>query len=258
MKVYIASLKMHIKAILEYKQSFILGFMAQFLILFSYYFVIASLFTKFSNIKGFTLYEILLCFAVIQFGYAINEVFARGVDRFEQLIITGKFDQMLIRPQNILFQVICSELDLIKFARVVQAIIILVVALVNLNLTFNIYKLITLILMLISAVVIFFAIFLLMASYCFITIQGLEIRNVFTDGGKEMAQYPIGVFNKGFIFIFTFIIPYAFVNYYPLLYLLDKTTNKLYVFSPLVVFIFLIPALIAFKQGIKRYTSVGS
>ena len=49
-----------------------------------------------------------------------------------------------------------------------------------------------------------------MAAYCFVTIKGLEVRNVFTDGGKHMAQYPIGIFRKGIVIIFTFIIPIIF------------------------------------------------
>ena len=72
--------------------------------------------------------------------------------------------------------------------------------------------------MIISSILIFLSIFILAAAYCFITVKGLEVRNVFTDGGKHMAQYPIGIFRKGFIFFFTYIIPFGFVNYYPLLY----------------------------------------
>ena len=70
MKVYFKSLNLHLKSILEYKVSFITSFLSQILVFFSYYFVILALFSKFDNIKGFTLYEVLLCFGVIQFGYA--------------------------------------------------------------------------------------------------------------------------------------------------------------------------------------------
>ena len=96
------------------------------------------------------------------------------------------------------------------------------------------------------------------ASYCFFTVQGLEVRNVFTDGGKHMAQYPIGVFSKGFVYFFTFIIPYAFVNYYPLLFFLGRKSSILYAFSPLLVFLYLIPSIVTFYLGMKRYSSVGS
>lgn len=258
MKVYISSLKMYIKSMLEYKKSFITGFISQIFIMFSYYFIIIALFEKFDNIKGYTKYEVLLCFGIIQFGFSISETFARGIDQFDKLIIRGEFDRLLLRPKNILLQVLSSDFDLIKLARVIQALIVLVIAIIKLNIKFNILKVITLTLMMISSIVIFFSIFLLMASYCFITVQGLEVRNLFTDGGKQMAQYPISIFNKHFIFIFTFLIPYAFVNYYPLLYLIGKSNNRLYAISPLIVFIYLIPSLLSFKWGIKKYTSVGS
>ena len=258
MKLYWNSLKLHLKSTLEYKASFIISFLSQIIIFFSFYFFILSLFSKFDNIKGFTLYEVLLCFSVIHIGYACCETFARGIDRFDRLIINGDFDRILLRPKNIILQVLCSDMDFIKISRIIQALIVLVIALVNLNIEWNIFKVICLLLMIISAATIFFGIFLLAASYCFITVQGLEVRNVFTDGGKHMAQYPIGVFKKGFVWFFTFIIPYAFVNYYPLLYFVGKEDNLLYAFSPIVVFIYLIPCFIVFKKGIKRYASVGS
>ncbi|MBQ7136822.1 MAG: ABC-2 family transporter protein [Bacilli bacterium] len=258
MKLYLKSLKLHFKSMLEYKMSFIISFFSQIIIFFSFYFVILSLFDQFDNIKGFTLYEVLLCFSVIQFGYSICEVFARGIDRFDRLIINGDFDRVLVRPQNIILQVLCSDADFVKVCRVIQALIIMVISLVNLNINWTIYRVICLLLMMISSIAIFFGIFLLAASYCFITVQGLEVRNVFTDGGKHMAQYPIGVFKKGFVLFFTFIIPYAFVNYYPLLYFIGKSNNILYAFSPLIVFVYLVPCFIVFHQGTKRYASVGS
>lgn len=258
MKIYFKSLKLHLKSMLEYKASFIISFISQMLVFFSYYFVILALFTKFDNIKGFSMYEVLLCFSIIQFGFSFNEVFARGIDHFDKLIIKGSFDQLLTRPKNILLQILSSDADFIKLSRVIQSLIVMIIALINLDISYTPLKIICLILMLISACIIFFGLFLLAASYCFFTVQGLEVRNLFTDGGKHMAQYPIGIFKKGFVFIFTFIIPYAFVNYYPLLYFIGRKTDIYYCFSPLLVFIFLIPCFIAFKFGMKHYASVGS
>ena len=257
-KLYIESLKLNIKSQLEYKASFIMNSISQFFIFFTYYFVIIALFNKFSNIKGFTVYEILLCFSIIHFGYAITETFFRGIDKFEDLIIDGSLDRFLVRPRGILFQVICQKIQLVKIFRVIQSLIIMFIALVNLNITWNINKIVVLILMMLASILIFFGLFVLTASYCFITVQGLEVKNILTDGGKNLAQYPISIYKKGMIFIFTFIIPYAFINYYPLLYFLDKKDNILYMFSPLLVFIFLIPCLLSFKIGLKHYSSTGS
>ena len=247
-----------LKKELEYKTSFILSFISQIGIFFSYYFMTIALFQKFNNIKGFNVYEVLLCFSIINFGFSFNEIFFRGVDKFEKLIIDGSLDRLLLRPRNVLFQVMCNEMDFIKVARILQSLIVFFIAISNLNINFNLINILLIIAMFISSIILFFGLFLLMASYCFITVHGLEVKNVLTDGGKNMAQYPIGIFKKGFIFIFSFIIPYASVNYYPLLYLLGKSNNILYLFSPLLVIIYLIPCIIAFNIGLKHYTSTGS
>lgn len=258
MSLYFKYFKIHIKSDLQYKMSFILTFISQFFVFFGYYFTILCLFDKFSNIKGFTLYEVLLTFGVIQFGFAFCETFFRGIDKFDDLIVQGSFDRLLLRPRSILLQVFCEKVQLVKLSRLLQAIVILIIAIINVEVTWNIEKIITLIFMIISSVFIFLSIFILTASYCFLTVKGLEVRNVLTDGCKHMAQYPIGIFKKGFVSFFTFIIPFGFVNYYPLLFILGKETNKLSIISPLITILYLIPSIIIFYKGIKRYSSVGS
>jgi len=258
MYLYFKYMKLHFKKMMQYKTSFILSFISQVFIFFTYYFTIIALFDKFSNVNGFSLYEVLLTFSIIQFGYSINEVFARGIDQFDRLIVEGEYDRILVRPKNVLLQVLGYEIDYTKLSKVLQALIILIISVFNINIIWSFDKIITLVLMLISSCLIFFGIFLMSASYCFITLEGLEARNIITDGGKHMAQYPIGIFSKGFKFFFTFIIPYAFVNYYPLLYLLGRNNNNLLMFSPLLVLIFLIPCFITFKVLSRKYTSAGS
>lgn len=257
-KIYIQNMLLQLKSQLEYKTSFILTFISQIGVFFTYYFIIIALFQKFNNINGFTMYEVLLCFSIINFGFSFNETFFRGIDKFENFIINGSLDRLLVRPRGILFQVICSEMYFVKVSRMLQSIIIFYIAIIHLEINWNLINIILIIVMFISSVVLFFGLFLLMASYCFITVHGLEVKNVLTDGGKHMSQYPIGIFKKGFVFVFSFIIPYASVNYYPLLYLLGRSNNVLYLFSPLLVIIYLIPCIYLFNLGLKHYSSTGS
>lgn len=255
--IYLKYLKLHIKTDLQYKKSLILNLISNAFVFFTYYFTILALFNKFNYLKGYTLYEVLLTFSIIQIGFSFNEVFFRGLDRFDDLIITGDFDKMLTKPLPIITQILCYKVELVKVSKLLQGIIILVISLMKVDITWNIMKVLVLIFMIVSAALIFFGIFLLAAAYCFYTVQGLEVRNLFTDGGKHMAQYPIGIFKKGFMFIFTFIIPYGIVNYYPLLYFVDKSDNILLGLSPLLIVLFLIPCFLIFKKGMKRYTSCG-
>lgn len=258
MKLYFKYMKLHFKSDMQYKMSFLMSFVSQFFVFFSYYYTILCLFDKFSNLKGFSVYDVLMTFAIIQFGFSFCEAFFRGVDQFDGLIVDGGFDRLLLRPQNILLQVFGQEISFVKFSRLFQSIIILIIAAFNIDVVWSIPKVITVILMLISSVLVFLAIFILAASYCFLTVKGLEVRNVFTDGGKHMAQYPIGIFKKGLVFFFTFIIPFGFVNYYPLLYLIGRVNNPLYMLSPLITLLYLIPAIMTFYRGVKKYSSVGS
>ena len=178
MKIYIESLKNNIKCALEFRKTFILYVISQFGVFFSYYFLLLALFQRFSNIRGFTIYEVLLCFGVIHFGFAFNETFFRGVDKFEDFISNGSLDRLLVRPQGVLFQVLCSRMDVVKVTRLFQALFFIVYSFIKLKLEFNYVNVVIVLMMMFASVVIFFSLFLLMAAYCFVTIEGLEIKNL--------------------------------------------------------------------------------
>ena len=65
------------------------------------------------------------------------------------------------------------------------------------------------------------------AALCFFTLDGLEFMNVLTDGAREYGKYPIGIYGKRMLQFCTLIVPYALIQYYPLLYLLGRTTSLL-------------------------------
>lgn len=75
-------------------------------------------------------------------------------------------------------------------------------------------------------------IYLKRRNYIFTT-QSLEIMNIFTDGARDLTQYPLSIYHK-YVKLFTYILPLAFVNYFPLLYVIGKTDNKLYMFCPVI------------------------
>jgi hypothetical protein len=72
--------------------------------------------------------------------------------------------------------------------------------------------------LLMSGIAVFAGIFLLAAW----SIQGIEAANIFTYSGREIAQYPLGIYQKWVTRFFTLVIPFGCVNYLPLLFILDK------------------------------------
>ncbi len=259
MKLYLKSIWMFIKCELEYRASFILSTVASILSSFFSFLSVIILINKFGAIKGWTLSEILLVLGIAGFGHSAIEMFCRGLDHFHLEVKRGLLDQILVRPRNITFQVLCSNFQTSKCGRVVENIIILIYAIATLGVEWNLYKIIILSLMIIGTLIIFFSVLLLKASFSFWTIEGMEAMNIISDGGRELASYPIDIYKKWFADIFTYIIPFGCVNYYPLLCLLQKPEAKWwYGLLPLTTFIFMAISFKVWDYGLKSYKSTGS
>lgn len=111
--------------------------------------------------------------------------------------------------------------------------------------------------MLIGGTAVFSGIFLLYAGICFFTVEGLEFMNILTDGASEYGKYPVNIYGKRVLQLCTFIVPYALIQYYPLLNLLDRGKPH-YSLLPLCASLFLLPCYGLWRLGVKHYTSCGS
>lgn len=260
MKLYFKYIAVLLKAQMQYRVSFWLLSLGQFFVPFLGFAGLYFLFQRFGSIKGWSLYEVALCFSVIHMAFSISECCARGFDSFSGLVSRGEFDRVLVRPRNTIVQVMGSKFEFTRIGRLAQSIIVLIIALINLPIYWDPAKVITLILMVISGVFIFAGIFILAATLCFWTIQGIEVANIFTDGGREMSQYPLNIYKKWVTRFFTFVIPFGFVNYYPLMYILGKVKSNeiIYMLSPLLGIAFVVPCLLVWRFGVRHYRSTGS
>ena len=258
MKVYLKTILMLIKMQLEYRKAFIISVIGTFLITFLLTISIYFLFEEFGSIGTWTFYEVAFLFGMVFWNFSLAEMFLRGLDHFDKIIKNGEFDRILIRPQYLLLQATCTEFDFSKIGRAIQCIAIIIIAIANISISWNLYKILVFILMNIGCFIIFLGIFILKASFCFWTIDGLEFMNILAEGGKKVAQYPIDIYAKWFRMFFTFIVPFGLVNYYPVLYLFGKVDNWYYGVFPLFTIVFLIPCLIVWKIGVKHYESTGS
>lgn len=258
MGLLIQYMKIHLKAQLQYRTAFVLITIGQFFVPFSVFYGFYLVFDQFGGIPGWTFFEVAMCFAVAHFAFSLSEGFIRGFDLFSQLIVSGDFDRLLLRPRNLALQVIGSKFDFSRMGRLVQSLLILLIALKGLPLTWTPTKILTLVGMILGSTVTFSGIFILVATLCFWTVNGLEVANLFTDGGRELNQFPLSVYEKKFRQFFTFVIPFGLTNYYPMLYLLDKGAPWYYALLPGSGILFLCVCLSVWYRGVKRYQSTGS
>lgn len=245
---------------MQYRTSFWLLSFGQFFIPFTVFAGLYFLFERFGQIKGWDFFEVALCFAVIHMAFATSECFARGYDAFSGLVVNGEFDRVLVRPRSTVVQVLGSKFEFTRFGRILQSVMVLCWALMNLSIEWSVVKAITLCLMIISGVLIFTGIYIVAATMCFWTIQGIEVINIFTDGGREIAQYPLNIYQKWITKFFTYVIPFGTVNYLPLMYILGRTEGNdiLHMLTPLIGSLFILPCLLVWHFGVRHYRSTGS
>jgi ABC-2 type transport system permease protein len=260
MGLYLKYLRILCKGQLQYRLSFWLLIMAQFLLPLSSFAGVYFLFDRFGRLKGWQFNEVAFCFAIIQFVFYLCECFLRGFDEFASMVVKGTFDRLLVRPRSCFIQVLGSQLAFAKIGRVVFCAGALTWAVSNVNVQWDLAKGLTLLLMIASGLAVFTGIFVLTATACFWSVQGIEAANIFTYGGREIAQYPLGIYQKWVMRFFTFVVPFGCVNYLPLLFVLDKVEgNGVWLsLTPVYGILFLLPCLMVWGYGVRHYRSTGS
>ncbi|RRD93791.1 hypothetical protein EII17_11000 [Clostridiales bacterium COT073_COT-073] len=258
MKLYWKYFAIHLKSQLQYKVSFLLMILGQFLSTFSAFIGLYFMMQRFHQVEGFSYQEVLLCFAVVSLAFSLAECFARGFDTFSTMIGNGEFDRILVRPRHEIFQVLASKIEFSRIGRLLQSLFILLVVIIKTPYLWCFDKGLTILLMILGGTVVFSALFLIYAGLCFFTTDGLEFINIFTDGGREFGRYPLSIYGDSILKFFTYIVPLALFQYYPLLYLTGRSNQPLYIFFPCLSGLFLFPAYLIWKTGLKRYQSTGS
>lgn len=258
MKLYLKYVGMLLKSQMQYKASFIMTAVGQFLVSFTALLGVYFMFSRFQSVNGFTFSEILLCFSIVLTAFSITECFVRGFDVFPRLIQSGNLDRILIRPRNEIFQVLTSNIDFSRVGRLIQAIWMLAYAVPTSGIAWTFGKTAAVVLMIVGGMAVFSALFVLYAGISFFTIEGLEFMNIFTDGSREFGKYPLSIYGEGILKFFTYVIPIALFQYYPFLYLTGRSDTAGLMFLPLIGFVFMIPCYCFFRFGLRKYQSTGS
>ena len=258
MKLYCKYFALHLKSRMQYKASFFLTAIGQFLVSFNVFLGVWFMFQRFHIVKDYTFSECTLCFSIVLVAYTLAECFFRGFDMFSSTISHGQFDRILVRPRGVILQVLGQNIEFTRIGRLLQAVVMLVYGIAGSAVEWTALRVFTIISMILGGTVVFAGLFILYATFCFFTIESLEFMNIFTDGAREYGKYPIEIYGKNVLLFCTYIVPFALFQYYPLLYLLGRTNNAWYALLPWCACLFLIPCLLFWNYGVHKYKSTGS
>jgi len=263
LKLYFSLMSACLRSQMQYKASFILRVIGHLLVTTSEFITIVFIFGKFSHLKGWTLWEVGLLYGMTSASFASAEIFGRGFHVFDDTVRMGTFDRVLLRPAGVFVQVLASELELRKLGRLMQGLVVMVISWHKLGLGLSLMKVGFLAAAIINGAILFSAIFIAGAAICFWSVQSTELPNMLTYGGVEASSYPISVYKRWFRNALIFIIPLAFVNYFPALYILGRPDPLglpylMRFLFPLASAVVMLPALKFWNYGVNHYKSTGS
>jgi ABC-2 type transport system permease protein len=207
-----------------------------------------------------------LLFGLSSLSFGLADVFASGFDYpwfGPNMLRQGQFDQVLVRPVSPFLQVMASQLVLRRAGRLLQGGLVLALSLAALELTWTPVQTAFAGLTVLGGALLYFGLYVLGAAASFWTLQSLEVFNTLTYGGQMLASYPLDVFGPWLRRFFTFVVPVAFVCYFPALWLLGKPDPHglpdwlAFLAAPLCALASL-ACLGAWRLGVRHYQSSGS
>ena len=262
-RIYLHLIWARVRGQLQYRASFLLEVAGAFCLSFGDFLVILVIFHHLPFLAGWSLAEVAFLYGSSYVTFKLTDMAVGHLDGLPQLIQRGDFDLVLIRPLGSLFQMLASDLSLRHVGSSLQGLLIFAVALRGVEIDWTLGRLLVLLVMPVSGAAIFAGIWVVGAASTFWTVRTMEVLNAFTYGGSELASYPMHIYGDWLRRLFAYVVPLAFVNYFPALYILDKpdplgAPAALRFASPLVAAAVLLVGRLAWGFGVRYYRSTGS
>jgi len=258
--LYFKFFKIHLKKIMQYRLSLLFTLFSQTLTAVMSLLTIYFLFERFNIVSGWTFEQVSISYAVVYLCFAFDECFFRGLDQFPKLIVSGSLDGFLVRPRGVLTQTMCSDIEFSKLGRLLVGLCVLIYSCAIQPFVWSPMKIFVLLTMILCGIMIFIALFLIAAAISIYTVEGIEVVNILTNGGREFCQYPVNIYGEFMRKLLTYIIPFATFNYLPMMYLFDMPGATIWghALAPILGCLFVIPAYFIFKLSLKKYASTGT
>lgn len=194
---------------------------------------------KFDTLNGWNIYEMLFLFSLLFVTYGILIIFFTGLRDFGGTVRSGNFDRFILRPRGLLFQLIFCNAD--WFAAIGHGglgILLFVISAGKVGVVWNAPTILYYLLAIVGGVLIQGAIFLFLATLNIYLLETNSLKELFYWNMRKFAGYPISIFHKSIQLLMIYVVPFAFVNYFPAQYLLRKADMAQYP----EIFMYLTPA----------------
>lgn len=243
---------------MEYRLDFIIGFLGAFIKHLTGFIFLWGLFTAIPEVQGWDLWEMAFLYGLMVVPRGLVELLFDGTWRLRLLINTGEFDRVLLRPMSPLVQVFTQIFTVHSFGTTGLGFIILIYVSHQVGIVWTVGKLLYLLITLVSSTAIISSINLMTNCIGFWEPSATSTVPFMVANTTELAKFPLSIYSPALQFLFSWILPFAFISYYPGILLLDRpeTTWVSYI-SMLPALILMGIANLVWRVGMTRYQSSG-
>lgn len=258
LNIYRKILAQDLKSKLSYRADFLISTIGMIFTNISAFISLWILFQSFPTVMGWNYYEMLFLYGFSLIALTPVQCFFDNNWSLRHYVYSGDFIKYCFRPINIFFYYISEVFDIKGVGQFLFGVGTLIYSWQKLELGISVIIFVKLIIALLTASLFMIALMNIAAATCF-WLMGTGYIMVTAFKFKDYAKYPITIFNTVFRFVFTFIIPIAFIAYYPSLFFLRPDEIPLLSWiSPIIGMLFFYISYKVWMKGAMSYNGTGS
>ncbi len=258
-RIFSAYFAQFLKMRLAYRMDFVVDTLAVSFSMAIQMAVLSVLFTKIRALDGWSFEEVLFIygFSLLPLGL-FNLISINFYGFAENYIIGGKFDRVLLRPVNTLMQVIFESFNVSGLNEILLGAVVMVYAGMKLGLAFGVVDFLVLIVLVPAAAMVYTGVFLGITAVSFWheDKMGLAppVYNII-----RFSRYPITIYSLPVRVVLTFVLPFAWVAFYPATWFVGSGQQPWLALLTLPVgAIVFSGAVLIWHRGAAKYASTGS
>jgi ABC-2 type transport system permease protein len=261
--IYRSLIAASIRSQLAYPTSFALQCLAQAIVQLEDMVIVLVLFSRIDAMGGFSLPEVLLIYSLAGISFGLADMLVGSLDNLGRLVRTGTLDALLLRPLPALAQICVSDFALRRLGKVGTSLVVLGYVLATSEISWTPLRVGVLLITPLTGLVLFSAIWVAARATTFWLVEADELTNTVTYGSGFFTSFPVSVFSGWLLRLMAFVIPGAFVAYYPVLAILGKPDPLglhplLPYCAPLVAIVAAGVATLIWRAGLRHYIGTGS
>lgn len=251
-------LKQYIKARLSYRLDLIVEFVTDLISQSFNLIFILVVFGHTRSLGGWNEYEVIFIYGYFLLPWTLFTTFFNLWSFNDRYIIKGELDRVLTRPIHSLLQIIMESMAPESLIGILTGLIILSYGAIHLHLHFTWYDPILALFFILGGMAVYAGIYITLTSISLYTDSKTDIQpivfNVSTYG-----RYPVNIYSRFIQFALTWVLPFAFVGFYPASYLLGQGHWRIYAFiTPLVGVVYFMIGILLWNRGIRHYRGAGN